>query len=293
MADEISQETIDTEQTAEDTGSPVEADSGSTEGGSEGNQLADQTTTQQTSRAQERITKLIEERNALRAELEAARQAEEPTGKTGKQAPAMKLADDNQAHPALMGQVPDEDGQVLVNGRWVDAQDLIERYELKQALDEVRSLVTTDQKARQQAELDARENMHRQELANAVLDRVAEVRAAQYSDLKDDHADAVDGLVTRMIEGPIAKAFHDGTFTPEIGEKIIKQAFDDVKKFGGIFAASQLASNEQYASQHRVQPGTPGTKAAKSIHEMTQKEIDAQSRIWAAKAEEQARSGRV
>lgn len=273
MADEIGQEITETAGTAEDTGSPVEAGSGPTETAGEGNSVADQTATQQPSRAQERITKLIEERNALRAELEAAKQPEELVAKATKQAPVVKLPDDQQAHPALMGQVPDEDGQVVVNGRWVDAADLIEKYETKREIEELRSLVTSDQKARQQAELDAREQQTKAQMADALSEHIGEkITALLPKTATADEIDFVTGLVRDNTSGPLGVAYANGTLTQEFADQVIAKAIQDLRRGLAVFGRLQIEDNQQYKDTHKTRPGVPGEKAPPSFDKMTDRQ---------------------
>lgn len=242
------------------------------------------------SRAQKRIQQLLEERDEWKAK------AEEATAQTYtppvKEKPAQVDADKS-GHPALMGQKPDDDGQVYVNGEWVNAKDLIRDHDIA----ELRRLVEGDQQARKQAELDAREAAHDKEVGDAILDHIAEYREANLPNSEGEHAKWADRTAFKLVRDELTEAYAIAKSDPKaaaafpaFAEKTIKEAFDDMRFGFAYYAQRQLESNAKAAETNKVKgPGTPGAPAEKSIQQMTAKELEAKSREWAAAAEKMSR----
>lgn len=227
------------------------------------------------SRAQERIRELIAERDAERTERERL-QAEAETKRTvetpKREKPSDRLvAAPQSGHPALLGQEPDEDGDVTIGGRVLNAQDLIDRYEDRRQLNELRDLVQGDQKARHEAELDAKEASFRQGVWEAVEGRIAEMRETAFPQVTGDASSLIDADIQMRVRGPLAEAYAAGKLTLEFAEKTIQAAYEDAGRLFGIFGVKQFQDNLEYARTHKVKPGVAGEKAPVSPHAVTEK----------------------
>ena len=244
-------------------------------------------------RANDRIRQLVDAQKAERtareaAEAESARLQTELEAAQSK-APAKTATETKHylaGHPALKGQTPDGDGEVQIDGVWVKADYLANQYDIAH----VREMIEGDQKTRKQAELDAREGQHRQELAEAVEAGITEMRDSVLPGLAGEHGDLVDRWVLKIVEAPINEAYHAGKFTPEFADETIKKAFGEARAMFAVFGTKQFQDNLKYAEQNKVgKVKTPGAPAEKTIHEMTARELEAESSEWARKAEEMSR----
>lgn len=264
MADEYESTDVDTaegteatEQDAEPQGQAAEAAEESSETPEAGSEAS-----RGPSRASERIRGLVSklnEANSRLKEYESLVSAPPATtaGPTPNQFSALE---------------PDADGEVLYHGQYVTVEYANHMQEIEQRLD------ATAQSARKYDE-----DQHRAQVekAQAALYRdveasVISMRESNLPQLPKDITSDVDEILLRDVDNFITRAINEGKqLSPELIVEASKTALARARRVFGAMGEAQIKDNQQYAETHKVRPGgLPGVKPPKTMHDMTQRELE-------------------
>ena len=176
--------------------------------------------------------------------------------------PAKPKGDD---HPALAGLTPDDDGEYLVNDRYMTRQEVIDAYDSKQDTADVRARLERLEQARDNDKREAEFNKTVTELHEHITSNVKSLRAEHFAEVPADKVAAFDNSLLRNVYSLVEEKTTEGAELSEaLLTEAISQAFAEHRELMGILGAAQVANNDKTKSQHPVAPGgTPGAEAAK------------------------------
>jgi hypothetical protein len=281
---EATEETVETQEVEE-----TETDASETEAAEEATETTEGPSLDEVVKLTDKQAKEI---TRLKAQLASQRKAERESGDT-QRTPERPKAEPKQAyagvegHPALRGQTPDADGDVYIDGEWVNAKAAIREYEREQKIESLQKRLDEQDSAKEQAaELQAQ-----QEMASFIESAVVSMGRKAIPGLPDEVQGDVDEYIVAQAGKLIGKQIEqDGGKWTGIDDKVIQQAAQSavekaMRLFGSI-ATKQLQGNAQAREQHRVKPdgGQAGVKGDKPFDQMTEREQNAYIQALASKA---------
>jgi len=185
-------------------------------------------------------------------------------------------------HPALKGLTVDvnEDGEPFakVGSRWVHVEDVIDRYEDKQTLTQLKELVQGEREAKAEAEQNAQIQKAWEAVAATVQGNVTEMREQAFPNLPKEYAPLVDKYVLQQADVIIGQIPVE-QLTGEVIENAAKQAFEEAKLLFGIYGSKQLEHNQQKPQQ--IKPGgAAGVPGAKSLFGLSTDDWNEAKKRW-------------
>lgn len=223
-------------------------------------------TVQQPSKSHDRISRLIEQRKKAEAERdEALAKLTAPAQEeSAKYTPPSKFEIDSGENDGLQ----EYKGMMLT-------PDIVKTLQSLEETNKTLSQKFADQeRARQEAESNAKVEKAQAELVKEVTADIQAQRAKALPGLKPEQAEKVDRQLFMLTDHHIGQAMQQGAqYTPELIEAATKSALDDLKETFGIFSAAQMQDNQEHAETYKtLKPGTPGIKPPKPLDQMTKQE---------------------
>lgn len=227
----------------------------------------------------------------------AARQTEINALKSGGKSPDAKpaqKADSNtastNAHPALQGfkVSEDEDGNAIVQkgGRWVYAEDVIDAWETKQTIAELKS----DRESRQQADEQAQQQKLEAEYEASIRSTITDLRTKHIPGFDGEDADDMDAEIFNRTNSIVNAQIKNGV---AVDDKVvlaaITQAIERTRSLYGRAAALQAKGNADYSAQHPTKPGGQAGHAAPKDHLALSRDERERASAAAVRAVEAAR----
>jgi hypothetical protein len=228
-----------------------------------------------------RLTKALADRQAEIANLKS--QLAEGSKATAK-------TDESGEHPALKGLTPDDDGEYKINGRFYTKEEVIDRWETKNEVTELRSLIEAKEAAEADAKYQSQIDAAGRELYESTLNTVKSIRNNLFPDVSNDDASQIDeDVMDRIVK--LTSNTKQGELTGEKLTEFVEKAFEIERKKAGIYGAIQIKDNAKYKANNPVTPGTPGTKPPIDPLNMSKKDAHKIADEAARLAEQATRGG--
>lgn len=234
-----------------------------------------------------RLARVVQDRQAENAQLKAERE-QASAHRPG----TVSLEPATLQHEALKG-LTTEEGLVHYKGAWVAPEFVIDQWELRNEVSELKQARAQAAEREQAVKTQAKINETFQTIEKVALKVCAEkypgVADGTLQEVASDVLGVVDDIVTPLLA---ENGLDIEAITAEQWTQFLHQGFDTITRRYGRYGQLQIADNDKHKNDNKVKPGgTPAVPAQKNVRDMTRAELESMSREAARTVERSRPTG--